>query len=203
MARARRTPDPRTAYITAFSNAMVRKLRARRPVDAHDIAQTEALAILPRLDAIMARYPNATTFASVRTPHALVQWDRGQNAQRGSGSRYIVNPDGSTSPLRAVLPLDSAFNEEDGTELSRRISVDNGDVAERVADSMHTVELLERCLLGMSDTDRQLLMLVDGHGVSVSDVAAARGTARETMSRHISKLRAHARRNAAQLVMTT
>lgn len=202
MPRPHRTPDPQTAYVAAFSRALSRLLTSvRNAADRDDIVQAEALTLWRKIDRVMAAYSDPAVYAATRVRHGAIQWDRRQGSQRGQGSRYVTNPDGTTSPGRVVVSGNVAIGADDGTELFAVIGPsDPTAVDDTIVDSLDGQALLEGCLLGISEADREVLYLVDGHGMSVTEVALIFGVSRETMSRRVSKLRSLTRRNATMMV---
>lgn len=173
-------PDPRTAYVEEFTNRLTAMLRRRyRRLDIDDIVGREVLALWQQIDRRMATFPNPGIYAHVRATadRALIGHQRTEQSQRGEGARggrTVVSiddtPSGHAGPTtndghRGHEPLDEHSNIE--------AFLHQSDIDQR----------LRAALLGLSVRERQVLMLIDGHGYTVTEVARTLGVARETVSR--------------------
>ncbi|MEX0846778.1 MAG: hypothetical protein WD023_03285 [Ilumatobacteraceae bacterium] len=190
-------------YAVAVCREVERLVARRRPGDAHDIAVDVVERFLPQASSIMARYPVPQRFAAAAATHATISFDRRERVQRGEGVRLVAGADGTLSPLRRYHSGTSTVDDEGGGGGGRGPTFATvADTAEAVdvvvTDRVYHDALLERCLAGVPRLDRTVLMLVDGSGYSVQDVARTVGVRRETLSRRIGVTRRRVQANAGR-----
>lgn len=184
-------------YAVAVCREVERLVARRRPGDAHDIAIDVVERFLPQAPSIMARYPVPQRYAAVATSHATITFDRRERVQRGEGVRLVVGADGTVTPRRRYHSGNVSLIE--GGDEVFAIVPDTAEAVDVVAtDRVHHDELLERCLTGVPRRDREVLMLVDGKGWSVQDLAHVVGVRRETLSRRVGASRRRVQANAGR-----
>ncbi len=163
--------DPRTAYTEEFKNRLTAILRRRYTfLDIDDIVGRELLALWKQIDQRMATFPNPGIYAHVRAmaDRAFISHQRTEQSQRGEGARGG----------RTVTSINDATSWSDGRDARDR--------DETIDDFVNRSDIdarLRASLLGLSVRERQVLLLVDGHGFSVTEAAHELGVARETVSR--------------------
>ena len=195
-------PDPATAYFTELHRHVVRLLSSR-PFEADDVAQTVMVRYWEHRHMLIARYPDPQRFARVVTRHTLISWQRSQRAQRCEGVRLQQQADGSLRPAREWVSGNRTYFSPDGSELSEVFDhqASHGTPVEEVVTNrvwaQHHRAVAYR---GLTPDDVQLFEMVTLHGFKVSELAAGRGCARETLARKLSRIRAivAANRAAAQ-----
>jgi RNA polymerase sigma factor (sigma-70 family) len=190
------TPIDLETYAAAVLREAVRLLGRRRPaMDVDDIAAEVVEQFLARPGEVMARYPDPAHFARAAARRRSIAWDRQQRGQRGAGVRLVEAPDGTLAPRRTVISGNAPG--ESGGEVFGGVADERPAVEDVAVGAVDEAVLLEQCLAGMSRTDREVLMLVDGYGFTVKEVADRLGVRRETVSRRLSRTRRQAERSAA------
>ena len=170
-------------YITTFQRRLT-LLLARNGAGQHtdDIVSTEVLRLVEHLSSIMVKYPDPVGYAQIRATgrRALVDYVRSDNAQRGRGAyggRDVINGETAIINQRNDKPLGTAYDVWD-----QRTSDTHDEFAAtiEVADQRN---LLNAALLPLPADQREVLLLVDGYGYTVTEAATATGVARETAAR--------------------
>lgn len=174
---------PAALYAVEFQRRLSTLLGRRFGLDADDIAQHEVERLLRRIDEVMATYPVAEVYASVRAGHAAQDHLRRNAVQRGEGARTSTDADGRVRRGRVVLSGDAPGEAVEDGCLFDRLPDSAASIAETVVDQFETHRLLEQALLTLPADQVDVLTLVDGHGYTVKEAGALLGVARETASR--------------------
>lgn len=197
-------PTPRldqaiNGYIATVHREVLRCVAlVRHGFDADDIAQEIALEVARRPEVIMARYPDPLVYARRRTKHAGISFDRRERAQRSEGVRLRRGTDGLLTPGRPYVS-GNATGPEGGDELFATARDVQAEFDSATVDFLDALESLRRCCVGVSHTDLHELLLVDGCGYSVLEVARMKGQARETVSRRLNATRRRIRQSRAAM----
>ena len=183
----------RTAAVDDYAVALYREVvrllaRRRRLDDAQDIAAEIAERFLAQPDGTMACFSDPRRYARVAVGHAGIAFDRRQRAQRGEGVRLVRGADGRLAPLRPHRSGNTAAF-ENRVDLLDTVADRSEPFADLVARDIDNEAMLERCLVGVSAADREVLLLIDGVGYTVRDLAGLIGQRRETMSRRVNRVR--------------
>ena len=194
-----RQPGNVDEYATAVFREAIRFCRRHGQHDASDIAQAVAESFLTDAERIMARFPNPARFAHGTARYAAISFARRERVQRGEGTRLADLGGGSFAPRRRYLSGNATLADSE-FELFDTLVDTSEPVADKVARECDIGALLARCMAGISPIDRELLMLVDGMGYSVKEVADLVGQRRETVSRRITRVRQQVARNGAGLL---
>ncbi|MEI7617806.1 MAG: sigma-70 family RNA polymerase sigma factor [Actinomycetota bacterium] len=194
-----RQPHSVDEYATAVFCETIKFCGRRGQHDASDIAQAVAETFLTDAERIMARFPNPVRFARGTARYTAISFDRRERVQRGEGIRLADLGGGARAPRRRYLSGNATIADS-GSELFDTLIDTSEPVADNVAHQCDIEALLARCLAGISPIDRELLMLVDGFGYSVKEVAQLVGQRRETVSRRIARIRQQVARNGAGLL---
>jgi RNA polymerase sigma factor (sigma-70 family) len=188
-------------YAAALFREVVRRLKGRRLHDADDIAQRVCEMFLLHAEVFMAKYTDAGRFAAAVTRNAEISYDRTQRAQRGEGVYLVRSEDGTMHPRRQYIsgnaPVGGHWTTGHAGEQFDLITDRSEHFTDRVLNAMAADELLEHCLRGLEQHDRELLLRIDGNGETVLDLAIERGQARETVSRRVSRIRQQVEQNVA------
>ncbi len=183
MIRQRCRLTPAAHYAVEFQRRLSTLLGRRFGLDADDIAQHEVERLLRRIDEVMATYPVAEVYASVRAGHAAQDHLRRNAVQRGEGARTSKDADGRLRRGRVVLsgdaPVEAMYDGCLFDGLADRAAL----TAETIVDRFETHRLLEQAMLNLPADQVDVLTLVDGHGYTVKEAGALLGVARETASR--------------------
>ena len=147
----------------------------------------------------MARFPNPAQFARGTALYTVISFARSERVQRGKGTQLADLGGGSFAPRRRYLSGNATLANSE-FELFDTLVDTSESVADKVARECDIGALLARCLAGVSPIDCELLMLVDGMGYSVKEVATLVGQRRETVSRRITRVRQQVARNGAGLL---
>jgi DNA-directed RNA polymerase specialized sigma24 family protein len=189
-------------YCTTLHDRVVAvSRRTRSEHDARDIAQSVVEQFLRSPVDVMDKYPDPVVYASVRTGHAGLDFDRSQRKQRCEGTRLVTNAAGERKRARTYVSGDAALFDGDG-QLFDIIVDGSADFVETIAAAYDTRGILDCCLRGLTEADRELLYWVDGQGMYITEVAKIVGQRRETLNRRLSKIRCLAQSNAAEFVIT-
>jgi len=149
---------------------------------ADDLVQRVAEQFWPRRGEFMANYaPEA--FAAVALRSRAEELRRSERIQRGEGARLHEQADGLKKAGREVIQLEPYL--EAGGSLPHA----HNDVAARATD----VVLVRNALRQLTPRDRALVLLVDGHGWTVSEAATEVGLSRAYANRELSRIRAFLR----------
>jgi len=194
-----RQPGNVDEYATAVFHETIQFCRRRGQHDASDIAQAVAESFLTDAERIMARFPNPARFAHGTARYAAISFARRERVQRGEGTRLADLGGGSLAPRRRYLSGNATLADSE-FELFDTLVDTSEPVADKVARECDIDALLARCMAGISPIDRELLMLVDGMGYIVKEVADLVGQRRETVSRRITRVRQQVARNGAGLL---
>ena len=173
-------PMSRDAYVTAYHAELSRILSNRRTVNGHDVDDVISFAVLRLLkkyDSIVAKNHDPIVFARRSVRNLGHDYHRRQAVQRGEGARNE----------RTIGSLDLGVN----TEASGGVVPD---FAAGYVDEVERMQQIDKISAVLTADQMRLLMLVDGHDMSVSEVAKIDGLCRETVSRKLSKARTHARK---------
>jgi RNA polymerase sigma factor (sigma-70 family) len=182
-------------YVAAVFREVVRVAsKVRHAFDADDIAAEVAAAVLERPEVIMAAYPDPSRYARVRMRHAGISFDRTQRVQRGEGARLFTGVDGSLTPGRRYVS-GSSTGVDGGGELLTLAADPAGPFEAAIDDHMWAAALLQCCCEGLSKTEVREVLLVDGCGHTVQELAEQCGQRRETVSRRLNNTRRCLRQN--------
>lgn len=194
------TPDDSRceAYAVGLLREAIRLLarRGRFVASADDVAATIVAAFLPKAATIMARHPDPAAYARLAVRRASIAHDRRERAQRGEGVRLVRGADGQVTPRRVVLSGDAVLGEAQLSLFDLLPAADECP-ADVVLRSLDGAAVLELFLDGVAAPDRTLLLLVDGAGYTVTEVADLVGQRRETVSRRLGRVRRQVERNRA------
>lgn len=176
------------AWLVGMLDEAARLMGRRRRPDADDVVQEIALHTTPKVPRLMAQHPDPVVYARHRVQHAGISWDRRQRAQRGEGVRLHPSADGLLHPGRQVVSGDATGH--DGAPGVFANLLDAAAAFEdALCDRMDAAALLERTTIGIPRADLREVLLVDGLGHEVQEVAATVGQARETVSRRVGRTR--------------
>ena len=162
--------------------------------DADDIAQTISLHVLRNHVVIMAKYPDPAMYARRRLRHAAISFDRNQRAQRGEGVRLFQQADGTKRPGRQYVSGNATGRDGSPALFDNAKGRSYGFEAD-VDEWIQASETLQRCCHGIPAAHLEEVMLVDGFGYTVLEIASLRGQARETVSRRLNATRRRIRKN--------
>lgn len=191
--------DPIAVYSAALHKTVMSiALRTRRFDDAQDIAQSVVLGFLRSPQRVMADYPTPERYAAVRTRHAMLDWQRSERTQRCEGARITRDSSGDFRKSRewvsGSLPVG-----ESGGELFDHVGAAVPSIDDGVVNGVEARRLLEVLTGALSAGDRDLLLMVDGLAIPITEVAQQVGRARETINRRVSAARAVVRSMAERL----
>jgi len=162
--------------------------------DADDIAQTIGMHVVRNCVTIMAKYPDPAVYARRRTKHAAISYDRTQRSQRGEGVRLFDQGDGTKRPGRQFVSGDAPGRDGSPALFDNAKGRTNGFEAD-IDEWIQASETLQRCCTGIPKAHLEEVMLVDGCGYTVLEVAIMRGQARETVSRRLNATRRRISKN--------
>lgn len=162
--------------------------------DADDIAQTICLHVYRNCVTIMAKYPDPAVYARRRTKHAAISFDRNQRAQRGEGVRLYEQADGTKRPGRQYVSGNATGRDGAPALFDNAKGRTHGFEAD-VDEWIQASETLQHCCHGIPAAHLEEVMLVDGCGYTVLEIATMRGQARETVSRRLNATRRRIRKN--------
>ncbi|MCB0983431.1 MAG: sigma-70 family RNA polymerase sigma factor [Ilumatobacter sp.] len=180
-------------YVEAVFREVMRVAAQVRRGDPGDLADEVAAEVLEQPESIMARYPDPVRYARERTRHAGISLDRRDRVQRGEGARLFTGADGQLRPGRTGVAGDAPVG-EGGSSLFSLLADPHGGFDDATVDQLVAAERLRLALEGLTRQQATELLLVDGLGYEVKEVAALFGQCRETVSRRLS----HARRQVRQ-----
>lgn len=187
------------AYVVTVHREILRLASARRRgFDADDLAQEIVAELLPHLDEVMAAYTDPVRWARVRFQHGGISFDRSQRVQRGEGARLGRDADGLPCVTREVVSGD-VTPPDGGPSLLTTVPDHGAGFDAEVIDRLEREDLIGRCSEGLTADEFDELMLVDGHGLTVGEVAVRRGQRRETVSRRLSRTRSTVAERAMRL----
>jgi RNA polymerase sigma factor (sigma-70 family) len=191
------SPTNLAEYCTILHDSVVSIIRRTwSGHDAFDIAQNLVERVLRSPGAVMAVFPDPLVYASVCARNAGLDFDRTERGQRCEGARLTTNAAGERGRARTWLSGDRAMSDGD-VRLFDTVADGSVDFVDALVESDEAKERLDVCLRGLSQTERDLLHRVDGHGMYITEVAATVGIRRETLNRRLTRIRAHAKTNAA------
>ena len=183
----------RDAYTETFYRRIRGLLRAtNKSGDADDIASAEVISLLEKLPTVMASYEDAFVYASVRfkSGRAATDYLRKQSVQAGRGARNerrVVNGDGIYHDIFADhYDGQPGVNGRQGTYFSV-FSAELPDVEGSIVDRFESDRLMGQALTSVPPDQREVLMLVDYMGYTVTAVAKKLGLRRETIARKRTK----------------
>ncbi|MEI7991549.1 MAG: sigma-70 family RNA polymerase sigma factor [Actinomycetota bacterium] len=197
------TPAGEKAYIKHLTRAATRiaSKRGRQPFDVDDIVQGVLLRFAADVPRFMRDY-TPERFAREATSQVAITFDRKHRVARYQGVRLVhVSEDGSEGycpKARAFASGSEPILEGDGELLDLARSL-GAVVDETVVQSEHDRAMLRACLQQLTPRQREFLMLVDGYGFTVTEVAARADLVRETVSRELSRARKLALQAAGNL----
>jgi RNA polymerase sigma factor (sigma-70 family) len=172
--------DQKARQYLAMVVRTVQHLAAKRyGIEAADeLVQRVAEQFWVRRGELMANYaPEA--FAAVALRSRAEELRRSERIQRGEGARLQEQADGLKKAGREVIQLEPYL--ESGGPLPHA----QHDVAARATD----VVLVRNALQQLTPRDRSLVLLVDGHGWTVSEAAAEVGLSRPYANRELTRIR--------------
>ena len=183
----------RDSYTETFYRRIRELLRATNTSgDADDIASAEVVSLLEKLPTVMASYADPYVYASVRASagRAATDFLRKQSVQAGRGARNerrVVNGDGIYHDIFADhYDGQPGVNGRQGTYFSV-FSAELPDVEGSIVDRFESDRLMRRALTSVPPDQREVLMLVDYMGYTVTAVAKKLGLRRETIARKRTK----------------
>lgn len=188
-------------YVMAVFREVIRLCVRRSADDTDDIAQAVAERFLTKAEAFMARYPEPARFARAATRNAGISFDRRERSQRGEGVRLVDAGNGLLTPRRPYLSGNTPIG-EGGSELFDRVSDRAEPFHDQIVERQHDRDLLDQCLVGVSPADREMLLLVDGMGYTVHEVAGLIGQRRETVSRRVNRVRRRVDQNRVEMALS-
>lgn len=171
-------------------------------MDADDIAMGVVLKLVAHADpaAVMADYPEPERYARVALAHAAVAFDRSERVQRSEGVRLVIQVDGGRRLARRYDSGNAPVADGSTTEVLDTVADPAAVLVDAaVADRLDADLVLHRCFDGVDAEDRRLLELADGHGYTVTELAALYGRRRETLSRRINRTRRQVQQNGAAM----
>jgi len=190
-------PLPTPAEERAYINRLIREAsriarkQGRNAFDVDDIVQ----GVLERFAVDVPRFMRdytAVRFAREATGQVAVTFDRKERVQRSEGVRLIhiaeAGSDGYYVKSRSYASGSEPILEGDG-ELLDTASAPGDLLDASVTDSLHHQALLGACLKQLTPRQRDFLMMVDGRGFTVVEVAELVNLRRETVSRELSLAR--------------
>ena len=191
--RAAPSKAARDAYTETFYRRIRALLRATNTSgDTDDIASAEVVSLLEKLPTVMASYADPYVYASVRASagRATVDYLRKQSVQAGRGARNqrrVVNGDGIFHDIFADhYDGQPGVNGRQGTYFSV-FSAELPDVEGSIVDRFESDRLMRQALMSVPRDQREVLMLVDYMGDTVTAVAKTLGLRRETVARKHTK----------------
>jgi DNA-directed RNA polymerase specialized sigma24 family protein len=193
--------DPAIAYFTELHRHVVRLLSSR-PFEADDVAQTVVVRWWEHRHMLMQRYPDPQRFARVVTRHTLISWQRSQRSQRCEGARLHTQPDGSLRPAREWVSGNRSHHSADGIdrgELFDHQAASSDSIDDIVTNRLFAQQHRHIAYRGLSFDDIELFEMVNVHEFRVSELAAIKGCARETLARRLSRIRTTIAANRAAL----
>ena len=183
----------RDAYTETFYRRIGELLRATNTSgDADDIASAEVVSLLEKLPTVMASYVDPYVYASVRAGagRAAVDYLRKQSVQAGRGARNqrrVVNGDGIFHDIYADhYDGQPGVNGRQGTYFTV-FSAELPDFEGSIVDRYESDRLMHQALMSVPPDQREVLMLVDYMGYTVTAVAKKLGLRRETIARKRTK----------------
>ena len=189
-------------YVVVFQRRLRALLGRHSVVDIDDVVQAECLALLGKLAATVADYPRPETYAAVRARggRAAIDYGRTESSQRGAGAVHQFDDEGRRIKGRQIVNGDGVhhdachdhYDDRPGKRGAKGTYFDVHayripDHGAEYADQAVVSEQLRQALLRATPAQRTVLLLVDGYGYTVTEVAAYLGVARETVSRQRSK----------------
>jgi DNA-directed RNA polymerase specialized sigma24 family protein len=147
-------------------------------------------------EVLIEKYPDPLVYASVRTSHAGIDFERSERKQRCEGTHLKKNAAGERTRGRTGISGDAPRPAGEGPLFDCLVDV-RVDFVETIAAADEAGAILERCLQGLAQADRHLLYSVDGHAMYITELAKKTGQRRETLNRRLTKIRGLARANAS------
>ena len=170
-------------YLVQVHNCAQRDLRRRNVSNADDISSNVVLTASTKGHDLMNRYP-ATTYARIRSGHALIEFDRAERAQRGQGTRLRHLPDGIVEPMRTVTSLNLDY-------LNDRAACVSGNPE----DPLFAAELYNRVKKIVGAQLAKAFHDIAVHDRPIKSVAADLGIRPETLSRKLNECRRNLQAN--------
>ena len=190
-----RRVDTFTEYIVALERSVVRILRGRGHRFAQDVAVECVIKVLEKGPSIMDRYPSARVLATAMAVRAAVSWDRSERVQRGEGAALDRDADGDIAPRRRGISIDLPVGDEDNGATFGDLLPGSDDFVDDLLAEIEANDEILRLLEGLPPRDRELLWLRFAEGLTVVDIAAQDGRARETIQRRFKALLEEIRAN--------
>lgn len=192
-----------TAAVRDYVEAVFREVmrvaaNVGRHRDAGDVADEMVAEVLEHPEAIMARYPDPVRYARERVRHCGISLDRRQRVQRGEGARLVQGADGLLNPGRVWISGESTVR-EGGPSVFSLVRDLAAEFADSSLDRMIASALVGRCCQGLTNHQLFEVLMVDGLGYDVTEVAAVVGQRRETVSRRLNAARRIIRQNRAEM----
>ena len=197
------TPAEEKAYIKHLTRAAARiaSKRGRQSFDVDDIVQRVLLCFAADVPRFMRDYA-PERFAREATEQVAITFDRKERVQRSEGVRLVHvlenGSDGYFTKARAFASGSEPILDGDGELLDLATSLGTA-VDQTVVHSEHDRTMLRACLQQLTPRQRGFLMMVDGYGFTVMEVAARANLRRETVSRELSRARTFAHQAAGNL----
>ena len=183
----------RDAYTATFYDRIKVLLRATgRGADADDIASAEVVMLIEKVTTVMANFEDPYVYAAERCKagRAAVDYHRKQSVQAGRGARNerrVVNGDGIYHDIFTDhYDGQPGVNGRQGTYFSV-FSAELPDVEGSIVDRFESDRLMRQALMSVPRDQREVLMLVDYMGYTVTAVAKTLGLRRETVARKRTK----------------
>lgn len=188
-------------YVEAVFREVMRVAARVRRGDPGDLADEISAEVLEQPESVMARYPDPVRYARERVRHAGISLDRRDRVQRGEGARLFTVADGSQRPGRVGVAGDAAVG-EGGPSLFSLLSDPQSGFDEAAVEHLMASALLRQAAAGLTREQLFELMLVDGLGYEVTEVAALLGQCRETVSRRLGHTRRQLREHLVMAATT-
>jgi len=193
---------PAGEWLAEFRQRLLTALRGTvTAAYLEDVVHNEIDKVVPQLAEKMAQYPQAFVYALERAKNnrAVNDYMRRENGQAGRGTMYKAIG-GRVEAGRQVecgdLPHHNGYvghaadrpGRGSGTNFDVAASVARGaDFTEAYVERDDVRRRLQQALMALPADQRELLLLVDGQGYTVTAAAAKLGIARETAARKRAK----------------
>ena len=180
--------NPVHMYVETFSQRLYRLLvREYWGIHLDDVVSAETLALYNNVEHVMHSYTDPVVYALVRAAgsRAVVSFIRHDNVQAGCGAlagRKAVPTDGAYSTSYSGHYANRPGRPHPATNLDA-VAQRLPDLAEGVSDRIEHDRLIAQALQSITADQRTVLLLVDGQGYSIKEVAAMLHLARETVGR--------------------
>lgn len=162
-------PLHRDTYICAYRSELMRLFGNRTRVHGHDVDDIVSYAVelvMEQIDFIVGKYPDPVIFARRQYTNKIHDYRRRIASQRGEGARFSRSIDSYDVMANPDASVPSVI-----------------DFSDTVVEEMERDEAMGRLRGVLSEKEMEIVMMVDGHDYTVTDVAGHFGVRRETISR--------------------